>query len=133
MIEMSCERVRDESVAERYLTRRLPDDERDTFEAHSSSVRRASRSCVAGGGAGGVAPGRRTRPLVRISGALGGGSGSRGRNRRCHMADDGATAGAVSAHQHALLEVGSRRAASCGRCRARARQSRDGSGARTSH
>ena len=33
-MEMSCERVRDESVAERYLTHRLTDDERDTFEAH---------------------------------------------------------------------------------------------------
>jgi hypothetical protein len=31
---ISCERVRDESVAERYLTHRLTDDERDTFEAH---------------------------------------------------------------------------------------------------
>ena len=31
---MSCERVRDESVAERYLTHQLTDDERDAFEAH---------------------------------------------------------------------------------------------------
>lgn len=33
-MEMRCDRVRDEAVAERYLTDRLSDDERDRFEAH---------------------------------------------------------------------------------------------------
>src|SRR5688572_14148692 len=33
-MEMNCERVRDEAVAERYLTHRLTEEERDTFEAH---------------------------------------------------------------------------------------------------